>query len=351
MPFVRLNPDPMDSLTTSLQAGRDLSLDQIEQAVAFLLEPAVPDGEKAALLKALRAKGETADELAGFAQALLRRAVPIELNPARLAGPAIDVCGTGGDRQGFFNVSTTTMFVAAACGMTVVKHGNRSVTSQTGAADVLEELGVPINLDTAGVRRALEEHGVSFIFAPLFHPAIKAVGPVRKALAAEGVATIFNMLGPLLNPAKPDFQLVGIFSAALLPKYAHALRVIGRRRAWAVHGQGTDELTLTGPSEVQSVENGEVRGFTLAPEDYGLQKCAPDDLRGGDRTENARILHAILSGAEKGPKRDIVLLNTAAAALISGVVPTLEAGLALAREAIDSGRALAKLEGLQHLEG
>ncbi len=339
----------MDSLTTSLQAGRDLSLEQIEEAVAFLLEPTVPDGEKAALLKALRAKGESADELAGFAQALLKRAVPIDLNAARLPGPTIDVCGTGGDRQGFFNVSTSTMFVAAACGMTVVKHGNRSVTSQTGAADVLEELGVPIDLDAAGVRTALEAHGLSFIFAPLFHPAIKAVGPVRKALAAEGVATIFNMLGPLLNPARPDFQLVGIFSSALLPKYARALRVIGRNRAWAVHGQGTDELTLTGDSEVHAVENGEVRAFSLSPEAYGLQKCEPDALRGGERVANAHILRAILDGSERGPKRDIVLLNTAAAAVISQVAPNLETGLELAREAIDSGRALAKLEALRAL--
>lgn len=337
----------MDLPIQTLAAGQDLSDAQIEQAVAGLVDASVSDEQKVALLKALRLKGESAAEIAGFAQALLRRAVPIELNPERLPGPTIDVCGTGGDRQGFFNVSTTTMFVAAACGMCVVKHGNRSVTSPTGAADVLEELGVPINLDAAGARAALEEHGLAFIFAPLFHPAIKAVAPIRKALAAEGVPTIFNMLGPLLNPARPDYQLVGIFSADLLPKYAEALRAIGRKRAWAVHGCGTDELTLTGRSEVHALANGKLESFFLAPEDFGLRSCDPGCLKGGDRKENARILVSILDGSETGPKRDIVLLNTAAAALISGVAPSLEAGLALARAAIDSGRALRKLQALQ----
>jgi anthranilate phosphoribosyltransferase len=340
----------MDSLTQSLQAGRELTLDEVETAVAGLLDAGVADAQKAALLRALRAKGETADELAGFAQALLKRAVPLALDPARLPGPAIDVCGTGGDRQGFFNVSTTTMFAAAACGMTVVKHGNRSVTSQTGAADVLEELGVPIDSDATAARAALEEHGVSFIFAPLFHPAIKAVGPVRKALAAEGTATIFNMLGPLLNPARPDYQLVGIFSAGLLEKYAEALREIGRKRAWAVHGQGTDELTLTGPSEVHAVENGELRAFSVDPNALGLRLCEPDCLRGGDRVENARILIAILDGTETGPKREIVLLNTAAACVISGISASLEAGLEKARAAINSGAALAKLNALRRFQ-
>jgi anthranilate phosphoribosyltransferase len=340
----------MDSLTQSLAEGRELTHAQVEQAVAGLVDPAVSDAQKMALLKALRAKGESADEIAAFAQALLERAVPIELDAGRLPGPAIDVCGTGGDRQGFFNVSTATMFVAAACGMCVVKHGNRSVTSPTGAADVLEELGVPIDLDAAGVRGALEEHGVAFIFAPLFHPAIKAVGPARKALAAEGVATIFNMLGPLLNPARPDYQLVGIFSSALLPKYAEALRAIGRKRAWAVHGQGTDELTLTGRSHVQALENGEIHGFTIAPEDFGLRSCGADCLVGGDRAVNARILIDILNGTETGPKRDIVLLNTAAAAVITGIARTIDTGLDLARNAIDSGRALEKLDALRRLK-
>lgn len=337
----------MDSLTASLRAGRDLSSEQVEEAVALLVDAAAPDETKIELLKALREKGETAEEIAAFAQALLRRALPVELDAAKLPGPTIDVCGTGGDRQGFFNVSTTTMFVAAACGMTVVKHGNRSVTSQTGAADVLEELGVPINLDPAGVRASLEAHGLAFIFAPLFHPAIKAVGPARKALAALGVPTIFNMLGPLLNPARPDYQLVGIFSEALLSKYAAALQSLGRKRAWVVHGNGTDELTLTGPTEGRAIEAGEVRSFSLMPASIGLRSCDAECLRGGDRAENARIVVSILDGTEQGPRRDIVLLNTAAAAAITGLAADLPAGLALAREALDSRRALRKLDALR----
>ena len=337
----------MESLISLLQAGSELLPPQVEQAVAALIATEVPENEKTAFLKALRDKGETAAEIAAFAQSLLRRAVVVELDSSRLPGPTIDVCGTGGDRQGFFNVSTATMFVAAACGACVVKHGNRSVTSKTGAADVLEELGIRIDLDPATLRATLEEHGLAFIFAPAYHPAIKAILPVRKALAAQGIPTVFNMLGPLLNPTRPDFQLVGIFSAQLLPKYAQALGSLGRKRAWAVHGQGTDELTLTGSSEVHVVEGGTAHSFTLHPEELGLPTCTSDDLLGGERTENSRILINIVDGTERGPKRDVVLLNTAAACVITGIAANLREGLERAKEAIDSGAALTKLKALQ----
>jgi anthranilate phosphoribosyltransferase len=339
----------MESLISYLQAGSELLPPQVEQAVAALISPEVSEGEKAAFLKALREKGETSGEIAAFAQALLQRAVPIELDPARLPGPTIDVCGTGGDRQGFFNVSTATMFVAAACGTCVVKHGNRSVTSKTGAADVLEELGIRIDLDPLTLRATLEEHGLAFIFAPAYHPAIKAIVPVRKALAAQGIPTIFNMLGPLLNPTRPDYQLVGIFSAELLPKYAAALSSLGRKRAWAVHGQGTDELTLTGSSQVHVVEGGTTRAFILQPEEFGLKLCTTDELRGGERAENAAILVAILEGKDRGPKRDVVVLNTAAACVVTGLAADLQEGIERAREAIDSGAALAKLQALRSI--
>lgn len=337
----------MDSLIALLNDGQDLTTEQVWEAVTALTADDVEESRKVSFLKAHSKKGETAAEIAAFANAMLDRAVPVVLDPAKLPGPMIDVCGTGGDRQGFFNVSTATMFVAAACGACVVKHGNRSVTSLTGAADVLEELGVPLQLTPETLRQTLEEHGLAFIFAPAYHPAVKAVAPIRKALATEGIPSVFNILGPILNPTRPDFQLVGIYKPELLEKYAEVLRVLGRKRAWAVHGQGTDELTLTGTSEVHEVRDGKLHGFTLDPREFGLSFCKPEALRGGERKENAQILLQIIEGTERGPKRDVVLLNTAAACVISGLAPDIGEGLARAAEAIDSGAALRKLKGLQ----
>ena len=337
----------MDSLTHGLRSGNDLAPGQIREAVAALIAGDIPDAAKKEFLKALRAKGETAAEIAGFSQALLAHALSPSLDPSRLPGPTLDVCGTGGDQRGYFNVSTAVMFVAAACGACVVKHGNRSVTSKTGAADVLEELGVKLELTPVRLRQCLEQNGVAFVFAPAWHPAFKSIGPVRKELAAEGIPTIFNLLGPLLNPARPAHQLVGLFSAALLPKYAEALRILGRRSAWAVHGDGTDELSLTGTSEVCSVKEGSITAFTLTPEELGLARCTPAALLGGERIENARILLAILDGSERGPKRDIVLLNSAAALVVAGLEADLAAGMDRARRAIENGAALAKLRVLQ----
>ena len=337
----------MDTLTQSLRNGNDLVPGQIREAVAALISEEVPAAAKKEFLRALRAKGETAAEIAAFSQALLAHALTPELDPMRLPGPTLDVCGTGGDQRGFFNVSTAVMFVAAACGACVMKHGNRSVTSKTGAADVLEELGVKLELTPVRLRQCLEQNGVAFVFAPAWHPAFKSIGPVRKELAAEGILTIFNLLGPLLNPARPAHQLVGLFSAALLPKYAEALRILGRRSAWAVHGDGTDELSLTGTSEVCSVKDGSITAFTLTPEELGLARCTPAALLGGERTDNARILLAILDGSERGPKRDIVLLNSAAALVVAGLEADLAAGMDRARRAIENGAALAKLRVLQ----
>jgi anthranilate phosphoribosyltransferase len=332
---------------THLQTGRELSPGQIEEAVAALLDPQREDSAKADFLKALRQKGETAGELAGFAQCLLKRAVDPQLDPARLPGPVLDVCGTGGDQMDLFNVSTTSMFVLAAGGAAVVKHGNRAITSQCGGADVLEALGVRIDLPPEKLRTAVETLGVGFVFAPHYHPAFKAVAPVRKTLAAQGIPTIFNMLGPLLNPARPAYQMVGLFSGALLEKYGQTLAHLGRERAWALHGNGTDELANTGPSDVLEVTQKTLRRFAIDPAQLGLPLAAPAQLRGGDRTENARILTGILSGTEPGPKTDIVLLNAAAGFVITGLAPDLAAGLDRAREQITSRRALAKLQALQ----
>jgi anthranilate phosphoribosyltransferase len=337
----------LNDLITELQGSRDLDAAQVEHAVAELISPEVADAAKAEFLKALRAKGETAREIAAFVQALLARAVDPELDPARLAGPMIDVCGTGGDKLELFNVSTSVMFVLAAGGASVVKHGNRAITSKCGGADVLEELGVKIDLAPAQLRACVEQNGLGFIFAPAYHPAFKTIAPVRKALAAQGIPTIFNLLGPLLNPARPPYQLVGVFSPVLLAKYAEALAVLGRAHAWAVHGSGMDELSLTGPSVVQEVVDGIVRERMIDPAALGLPTCKVEDLRGGDRHENAAILTAILEGTERGPKRDLVLFNAAAGFVITSLAPDLAAGLDLAREQIASGRALAKLRALQ----
>ena len=307
------------------------------------------DPAKAAFLKELRRKGETADEIAAFVRALLSRAIDPGVDAASLPGPMLDVCGTGGDRLGVFNVSTTAMFVLAAAGVIVVKHGNRAITSQCGGADVLEELGVRIDRGPAELRACLSETGVGFLFAPHYHPAFKAIVPVRKQLAAEGIPTIFNMLGPLLNPARPAHQLIGIFSAPLLDTYAAALSALERTRGWVVHGEGMDELTTTGTNEAREVADGRVRPFRIDPLELGLARSRHDDLRGGDRRANAAILVAIIEGSELGPKRDIVLLNAAAGLVLTGIARDLGEGIEVAREMIVSGAALKKLRTLQSL--
>ena len=337
----------MNSLTASLKSGHDLDAAQVEHAVAQLVSAEVAAEAKADFLRALRAKGETAAEIAGFVGALLARAVDPQIDPARVPGPMLDVCGTGGDKLELFNVSTACMFVLAAGGACVVKHGNRAITSKCGGADVLEELGVKIDLAPADLRRCVEEHGLGFIFAPAYHPAFQAIAPVRKALAAQGIPTIFNLLGPLLNPARPAHQLVGIFSPLLLTKYAQALAALDRARAWAVHGSGMDELSLAGPTEVREVQAGVIREFSVDAASFGLARCEVAELRGGDCTENARILLAILDGTERGPKRDMVLLNSAAGLVLAGLAADLGAGIGHAREQIASGRALARLHALQ----
>lgn len=337
----------IDDLISELRAGHDLDAAQVEHAVAALISSDVAEAAKADFLRALRDKSETAREIAGFIQALLARAIDPGLDPEKLPGPMIDICGTGGDKLELFNISTTAMFVLAAGGACVVKHGNRAITSKCGGADVLERLGVRIDLAPADLRRCIEAHGLGFVFAPAYHPAFKVIGPVRKTLAEQGIPTIFNLLGPLLNPARPPYQLVGIYSPLLLPKYAEAMGVLGRACAWAVHGRGMDELSLTGPSMVHALHDGRIDERTVDPADYGLATCTIEDLRGGDCEHNAALLTAIIDGTEQGAKRDIVLFNAAAGFVITGLAKDLADGLALAREQIDSGRALEKLRALQ----
>jgi anthranilate phosphoribosyltransferase len=343
----------MRELLSQLTHREDLTPSQVSQAVDALLDPGGDDALKADFLRALRAKGETAAEIACFVAALLARAVDPEIDARQLGGPMLDVCGTGGDRMGLFNVSTTAMFLLAAGGATVVKHGNRGITSMSGGADVLEALGVKIETPPDLLRQCIAATGLGFIFAPAYHPSFKVIGPVRKALAVQGVSTIFNLLGPLLNPANPPFQLAGIFSESLLPKYAEVLRLLGRQSAWAVHGSsdpagaGVDELSTLGINHYCAVTGGVVSAHTLDPGPLGFSRAQIEELRGGDRAENARILTGILSGQIRGPKRDVVILNAAAGFVVSRLAGNLPEAIALAHDQLDSGRALAKLKALQ----
>jgi anthranilate phosphoribosyltransferase len=340
-------------LTQLLDTGTDLTDDAVERAAAALLSGETGDAEKADFLIALRKKGETAGEMAAFVRAFLDRAVDPALDPARLPGPMLDVCGTGGDQMHLFNISTTSIFVLAAGGAAVVKHGNRGITSKCGGADVLEALGIRIDLAPPELKRCVEETGLGFLFAPSYHPAFKAVAPVRRMLAGRGITSVFNLLGPLLNPARPARQLIGVFSKEMLPNFAHVLALLRRECAWAVNGSAgergsIDELSTAGPTEIHKVRLGSVSAVeTLLPEHAGLATASIDELRGGDCAVNAATLRGILDGGIVGPKREIVLLNAAAGFVIAGLAPDLVAGIHHAREAIDSGRALARLETLR----
>jgi anthranilate phosphoribosyltransferase len=308
----------MQALFDAINSDAELSPAACSVAVAWLADPAGEAGEKERFLEAFKRRGETAGELAAFVQALLGLALDPQISPGNVGGPMLDVCGTGGDRLELFNISTASMFVLAGGGAAVVKHGNRAITSQCGGADVLEELGVQIDLPPAQLRECVYRHGLGFVFAPAYHPAFAVIGPVRRALAQRGIPTIFNLLGPLLNPARPAYQLVGVYSSQLLPKYAEALRLLGRARAWAVHGCGADELTLAGDAEVLEVDSDGVRVLRVDPERLGFAAAPVEALRGGDRVLNARLLEGILAGSEGGAPLDVVLLNSAAGFVVAG---------------------------------
>ena len=329
-------------LTEKLTAGGELTPGDVLAACELLFDESVALSARANFLRALHLKGETPSEIAAFVDVLLARSrQPI------LGDSLLDVCGTGGDRAGLFNVSTAVMLVAAACGARVVKHGNRGITSRCGGADVLEALGVRIDL---APEVSLDAAGCCFLFAPLYHPAFKAVAPVRKALAEEGSATIFNLLGPLLNPARPDFQLAGVFHRKLLPLYAETFRLLGRKSGWAVHGSGgLDEVSTLGSSEVHAFEAGAIRQFSIELEALGIASAAVEDLRGGNASRNAQHLEDILRGSERGPKRDIVVLNSACALVVSGLSPNLSAAAEIASTALDDGSAYSVLGRLREV--
>ena len=338
----------LPGLIKKVADGAELSQPDIEIACALLLDGASPVEDRAAFLSALHHRGETPTEIAHFVEVLLGHAVQLPFSgKARL-----DVCGTGGDRAGFFNISTAVMFVAAGAGASVVKHGNRGITSKSGGADVLEALGVNINLPPDRATAPLERAGCCFLFAPACHPAFKAVVPVRQLLAQQGQASVFNIIGPLLNPVRPEFQLSGVFDPSLLATYAGVFQKLGRHRAWAVHGTGpeglrVDEVSPLGKTKVHSVDAVGMREFEIDPADFGLSNISASDLLGGDATTNARILLAILDSTDRGPKRQTVQLNAAAALTVAGLAPSLIEAWTLAGDSIDSGRAMNSLEQLR----
>jgi anthranilate synthase component 1 len=310
---------------------------EAEEAMAQIMSGEATSAQIAALITALRLKGETVDEITGFARAMRAHGKKIRVNK-RL----VDIVGTGGDRSFTFNISTTTAFVAAAAGLPVAKHGNRAVSSKCGSADVLEALGVNMALTPAQVERCLEENGICFLFAPVFHEAMKhAVGPRREI----GIRTVFNLLGPLTNPADAKVQLVGVYHPHLTGVMARVLRSLGVERAMVVHGDGLDEISHTGETRVSELMGGEIRTYYLSPEDIGLKRGKLADICGGNAEDNARMTRDVLSG-KPGPCRDVVLMNAAAALFVGGKVESLREGVELAAQVIDSGAALRKLEDL-----
>lgn len=347
----------MDALITHLEGGQDLSDAEIRVAADLLLESGGDDEKKGRLLKALAEKGETPAEIAGFVECFLEQAVEPGIDELEFEGPTIDVCGTGGDKLNLFNVSTTSMFVLAAGGATVLKHGNRGITSKSGGADVLEALGIGINAGLDVLHECVEEAGVGFMFAPAYHPAFKAVAKVRQNLAIEGVRTIFNLIGPLLNPARPECQLVGVSDPTLVPAYAEILQRLDRDSAWVVHGEtedgrSVDEVSVMGKTVVcKSGAYQEIADEEFTPEDFGINVAPVEALVGGSAEENADILTEILGGVREGHRRDMVLMNAGAGLACAGLADSLGDGIDQARALIESGEALERLKMMQSIAG
>ena len=332
------NTEDIRALIAHVAGGNSLSVEQAERAFDIMMAGEATPAQMGGLLMALRVRGETVDEITGGAKAMRARAETIDAPEG-----AIDTCGTGGDAKGTFNVSTGAAIVAAACGVPVAKHGNRALSSKSGSADVLTSLGVNIDAEMALVKHSLWKANIGFLMAPRHHGAMRHVAPTRVEL---GTRTIFNLLGPLSNPAGAKRQLIGVFDGIWAEPMAEVLRNLGSERVWVVHGSdGTDELTITGPSAVVELRDGELRRFEVTPEEAGLGRASLDAIKGGDGDENARTMAAVLSGAS-GPIRDIVLLNSAAALIVAGRVETLRDGVAAAAEAVDSGAVRATLDEL-----
>ncbi len=326
------------SAIDKVAAGETLSQHEAAEAFELIMSGGATDAQVGALLLGMRVRGETVDEIAGAARVLRAKALAVQAPVG-----AIDTCGTGGDAKGTHNISTCTAFVVAGAGVPVAKHGNRSISSRSGSADVLAALGVNIECGPKVIEHCLKECGLGFMFAPAHHAAMRHVAKVRAEL---GTRTIFNLLGPLANPAATKFQVVGVFDEKWVEPIARVLGMLGVERAWVVHGaDGLDELTTTNVSHVAVIDQGKISTFRISPRNAGLPDAKPEDLVGGDATENAAHLRAVLQG-NQGPLRDVVLLNAAAALLVAGKAKTLRDGVALAAASIDSGKALAVLEAL-----
>jgi anthranilate phosphoribosyltransferase len=329
------------ALLSDLLADRDLSAADAGRAMTAVLEGDATPAQIAGFLVALRAKGETAEELSGLLDAALAAATFVPLTTDE-RDRAIDIVGTGGDGSHSINVSTMAAVIAAAAGAPVCKHGNRSASSKCGTADVFELLGVAIEQSAAGVAACVREAGIGFCFAPMFHPAFRFAGPARREL---GIPTAFNLLGPMANPGRVRRQLIGVADPRFAEPMVEALRRQGLTRAWVVHGEGLDELTTTGPSRVLALADGVIREFTVEPEALGLRRATASDLRGGAPEENALAVRRVLAG-DRGPHRDIAVLNAAAGLVVAGKAADLPAGLELAAAAVDDGRASATLDAL-----
>lgn len=328
----------MKTAIATVVEGKDLTREEAARVAELILSGAATEAEIAGLLTALRMKGETVDEILGFASVLRSKANTIQPQCENY----VDLVGTGGDCTYSFNISTTSAFVAAGAGLPVAKHGNRSISSKSGAADVLEALGVNISADPAVVQKCVEEAGVGFMMAPNFNPCMKYVGPVRKQL---GIRTMFNILGPLSNPSRAKKMVVGVYDPKMVETIAKVMAQLGVERGFVVSGDNhIDEFNLAGTTTVAEITDGEVSVFELQPEDVGLKRCTLDELRGGEGTENAQITRGILDGSQRGAKRDVVLLNAGATLYIGGLADSIADGIRLAADSIDSGKAAQALE-------
>ena len=325
-----------------LSTGADLSAHQAKEVFDLFMAGEVSPVQAGAFLLGLRAKGETADELSAAVEAALSHARLI----TGLSGKRIDTCGTGGDATGNFNISTATAFVVAGAGVRVAKHGNRSVSSLCGSADVVEALGIRIDIPADAVARCIDEVGIGFLYAPLLHDAMRFVVLARREMK---IRTVFNLLGPICNPARATAQVLGVYNEDLTEVMAQVLCELGTERAFVVHGSdGLDEITITGESKISEVRDGEVRTYYVTPEDFGIARAPISAIQGGDAKENAVIIHEILSN-RGGPRQNVVLLNAAAGLVVGGKASGLREGIQLARESIASGRALSCLERLIEL--
>lgn len=328
------------SLVERLISGESLSEETAGAAISSVMSGELTPVQIAALLTAFRCKGETVDEITGAAKAMRSHAAMI---PTEKRG-IVDTCGTGGDRSGTFNISTTAALVVAAAGVPVAKHGNRSATSRCGSIDLFERLGVNVMMTAEQATRCLEAINLTVLFARVVHPAMKYAAPIRSEL---GFRTIFNFLGPMTNPAKPAHQLVGISDVRYIETYASCLQRLGSHRSWVVSGSdGLDEITLTGPTTVMEIDNKKMQRFEITPEEAGIKRCSLEDLKGGTPEENTEITLAIVEGREKGPKRDAVRINAGATLFLAGKADSLQSGATLAGEILDSGKAKAMLEKL-----